>query len=67
MPILNRTKISARRQSPARHSDYAVACRAEEATDFAGYVGVEQRIERSVIAQPAADAQVVQIGSSAPG
>ena len=36
MPILNRTKISARRQSPARHSDYAVACRAEEATDFAG-------------------------------
>ena len=28
-------EISARRQSPALHSDHAVACRAEEATDFA--------------------------------
>lgn len=33
----------------------------------AGCVGLEQRIERSVIAHPAADAQAVQIGSSVCG
>jgi hypothetical protein len=31
----------------------------------AGCLGLEQRIERNVVAHPAADAQVVQIGSSA--
>ncbi len=42
---------------------YGAPVRSQAACDFAGYVGVEERVDWSVIAHPAADAQLAQYGS----
>jgi len=57
-------EVSASRQSTASHSDYALACRAEEATDFAGSSARREAFRTGIIARvPASNRPIGHAGS----